>query len=334
MKFSPNYQFDEFLLENYEILIHEIWLYEIIDKSDNRKWINTTCLNERELEYLVSIFEEISITNNDNIKVYSQDDEYFERHKIKYESTISSADKLRLGYFVFEDKIVQFDRMRIIGKGSDYYNFLFALKLRQYHLAPELIQNYLHFHYHKKFYKKLDVFKTFVRVDILEQYPDIFLETFRDKIINIVNSYSFVNRKKDKKDIDKLLLKVKPNLSRGEIENYFMKLTKPFGAESLPIVSEDNVKLFLKANFVEFSETDSVYREKIEIEFGQKRVKNLVKIYIYKFTKYMGRGESCGQYSKLLFDSFVEYSDTEYSTLVKTFAVEQNKRYIEFINSK
>ena len=332
MKFSPNYQFDEFLLENFEILLHEIWLYEIIDKSDNKKWINTTCLNERELEYLVSIFEKISIINNDNIKAYSQDDEYFERHKIKYESTISSADKLRLGYFVFEDKIVQFDRMRIIGKGSDYYSFLFALKLRQYHLAPELIQKYLHFHYAKYFVKKINIFNTFIRVNILEQYPDIFFESIRDKILNIMKSdYS---SKKSDYSVDRLLIKVNPKLEKYKIEEYFMKLAKPFGPQGNPIVPKENVKLFLKANFVAFSDTDSKFREKIEIEFGQDNVKGIVKRYIYDFRKYMGKGEILKQYSKLFFDSFIEFRDTDFVTITSSFSYAPSEKYIEFINSK
>lgn len=330
MKYSVDYPYDEFLLENYEINIHEIWLYETKISFDKRLGKNSSLLKKNELGYLIDIIEKISEKNKNNIREYRDDDEYFIRNKRKSETIISLDDKLRLGFFIRRNKLIQYDALSVIDRENENYDFLFALKLRQYHLAPDLLQGFLNFHFKKAFKKRIDIFRAFVINEILDKYSDMFIDNLSSKVYHIVdsNKFKYISNKKH----NKLLLKVKPSLPRKEIESYFLKLSHPYGVDSLPIVTEKNIRLFLKANFFEFSETESIFRENIKISFEQKKVKSLVKRYFYEFSRNMSTGEILGQYSIILFDSFVDFKDTDYNTIIKTFSVRANKKYKEFLN--
>ena len=262
MKAKPDYPYDIYNLSNPEIFLDDIILYEQgkckslsnfeVDFSDS------LCLNESQLIFLLDIVVNLSVSSENEI-IYS-DQDYFTRNLILQSRAKSTLDLLSLGFTIKHNKIYNFSHSNPITNYNQYYDFLFALRLRQYHFAPEYLDKFLKHHYDSYFKSSVQDYLTFLKDILSNEFKQLVPQVLVTIIIKNMDELLFTKQLKDLGQ-DRFAWKVNPkNITKAKIKAYFMKLNRPYN--NSPILTEADIDLFLSANFVGFSFDDSRDRKK------------------------------------------------------------------------
>jgi len=320
--------YDKYLIKDPKIYLSEIVSFELyMYEAHKGRDIGNGYLQE-----LLDIIYEVSGQNTELIMEYDAKDSYFIRNLLVYSNTSTIYDLLKLGYFIKDNKIISFNEGYEFSKDSRYFSFMFALKLRQYYSDISLIESFLAYHLKNSFSNRNVEYYKFLDDELLYAYSDLYKEVYIQKLKTEIKHFEFNNKQaetQNSNDNNRLT----PHINRTQINNYFLRFTKPFGKDNMPILSEEDLFIFLNANFKQFSHGES-YRSYAKIEFQKSKVKSIVKRYFYEFAnKYINstRKETMRQYALALKDSFTAYSDISDDNMAHRFSDPRPKAYNIFL---
>jgi hypothetical protein len=255
--------------ENFDLNIGDIYMYE----TDRLSFWKD---KQVQLYKLRDVFQEIILSNKDTEPVFDLDnlteeqkqDPYYIRQIKEYDDTYNDIQRsLLLGYFIIKFKCYEYGDDIYIRKEQKYFDYFFALKLRQYRESIKDIRGFFKYQLSLNFRNNRKKFRQFVE-DLLLQYENVLLqdkvtsvakdliasEEFDSKIKNLKSEHSINNNSEihtkriviskghEGEQSNELLFEV---YNENDIEKIFLFLINGFISASTPF--ETFKRCFIKS---------------------------------------------------------------------------------------